>query len=247
MVKRFATVWILVRTIFCYLLTLVLGILTFIPTIILALILPTEKRLKSPLLFWFLQASYWAVCKGFLLNIEIVGAEQIPDTPAIIVANHQSALDIPILGHIVKGHHIWYALNRFFTTPILGALLRRIAISVDQDRPVAAARALVRGASVARTYQLHSIIFPEGGRYLDGIHPFFGGFAILARKLHSPVIPVMLYNVGKVYPPKSSMIYPHTIRVVVGRPFVPEQDETDEYFVQRVYAWFKEHEHARVP
>lgn len=234
--------WLIVRTIICYSLTFVLAIVTFIPTMIIAFVLPESRRLRSPLLFWFLHASYWSVCRGFFLDIEVVGSENIPHEPAVIVANHGSALDIPVLGCVVRGHHIWYALNRFFSTPVLGPLLRRIAVSVDQERPVSAARALIRGAGIARTYRLHSLIFPEGGRYLDGVHPFFGGFAVLARKLHSPVIPVMLYNVEKVYPPHSVIIYPHPIRVVIGAPFVRDQDETDEHFVQRIYTWFKEHE-----
>jgi 1-acyl-sn-glycerol-3-phosphate acyltransferase len=235
------TGWLVGRSLVCYTVTGILAIGTFVPTYILAMLLPQRMRFRSKLLYLSLHAAYWSVCRGFMLKIEIEGAEHIPVTPAIIVANHASSLDISILGSLVTAPHVWYALNRFFSTPILGGLLRRIAIAVDQEHPLRAARSLVRGVSLAREFQLHSLLFPEGGRYLDGeIHPFFAGFAVLARKLQSPVIPVMLYNVGKVYPPGSFIIHPHVIRVVVGEPFICNEHETDNYFTERVRSWFQQ-------
>lgn len=85
----------------------------------------------------------------------------------------------------------------------------------------------------------HVMIFPEGGRYTDGkVHNFFYGFAVLAKKLHRPVVPVCMHNLGKVYPPYSFFVYNYPIKVIIGEPMHFKENETEEQFLQRVHAWF---------
>jgi len=102
-----------------------------------------------------------------------------------------------------------------------------------------AAKSLRQGVKFAQTHTSNILIFPEGGRFIDGaIHPFLQGFAFLARTTGRPVVPVyMAYN-GLVYPPHTFFIYWHPLEVVIGPQFVYHEEENDEEFVARVYAWF---------
>jgi len=230
---------LVLRSLLCYCMTGVAALLFFVPCLFVAALTPQKWRFKNRVLFWLLHGTYQSVRYGFLLRIRFMG-NKIPSTPAIIVANHESSLDIVLLGGLLRAQpHMWYALNRFFNTPILGFLLRRISISVDQEHPIRAARAVIQGISIARREHLSSVLFPEGGRYTDGmIHEFFSGFAMIAKRLGQPVVPVMMRNVGKVYPPGSFIIRPYPIEVIIGPAFMVHEYDTDEVFVQRVRQWF---------
>lgn len=230
------------RTMIGYTTCFFVGIFCFLPMLTLVAILPEHSRYRSKWLFRFLHCTYQGVVKALLGPISIQGLEYMPSHPAIFVANHQSSLDIPVLGSLLRGSpHTWYVLERFSHTPILGFFVRRMCISVDQECSMKASRSLVRGLRLVEQEGLHTLIFPEGGRYIDGkIHDFFLGFAIIAKRTGRPVIPVMMYNLGKVYPPKSFLVHRYPIKVIIGQPFMLEETETLEDFSQRVHRWFKE-------
>ena len=58
---------------------------------------------------------YAITIRALLLPIKVVGLENIPHTPAIIAANHQSALDIPLVGNLMRCYpHIWFLKHEFF-------------------------------------------------------------------------------------------------------------------------------------
>lgn len=222
------------------LLCLVLVVFFFLPALLLVATLPERWRRDNRLIFWLLDATYKGVVRALLVRVTIVGKKHIPPAPAIFVANHESSLDIPVMGSLMNGQpHIWYVLDRFSRTPFLGCMVRRLSVSVDQSSALKASRSLITGIRLVQGTRRNTIIFPEGGRYVDGkIHDFFSGFAIIAQKTGQPVVPVMLYNLGAILPPKSIFLRPHPLRVVIGEPFVLQPDETTEAFTARVRAWF---------
>ena len=131
----------------------------------------------------------------------------------------------------------------FFSDCLLwDVFLRKIAMPVYLDEPIKSGRSMARGICLAKCYNLSSIIFPEGGRYVDGeIHDFFAGFAMIARKVQQPVIPIMIRNAGKVYPPHSLLLYSGVVEIEVGEPFTMRQDETNAQFAERAREWFIKH------
>jgi 1-acyl-sn-glycerol-3-phosphate acyltransferase len=233
-------VWLFIRTIIAYILTAFVGLFVFLPCLILAGILPERLRFRSRLLFTLISWAARLTVRTMFVSVRVQGREYIPQEPVIFVANHESALDIPLLTSIIGVRpHLWYAYWVFFNTPILGFFLRRMSVPVYSEHPTRAARAIVQGMCLARTYNLDSLMFPEGGRYVDGkVHTFFAGFAMIAKKLGLRVVPVMIRNTGKVYPPYSFLLYPHPVDVEIGTPFAREEQETSEEFTSRVYQWF---------
>src|SRR6266404_3303262 len=98
-----------------------------------------------------------------------------------------------------------------------------------------------RIVNVVNNHDCNLMIFPEGTRHADGkIHEFFGGFVILAKKLNRPVVPVCMIGINKAYPPETFWVQLYPITVIVGKPFVYEQTDTDESFKKRVQQWFVE-------
>jgi len=196
------------RTAVTLFLCVIVGMLFFVPALILVAILPERRRRDNKVIFWFLDMTYKGITHALLVPITIQGKNNIPDEPAIFVANHESSLDIPFFGALMNGHpHIWYVLDRFSRTPILGFMVRRLSVPVDQTSALKASRALITGIRLVDGKKRHTLIFPEGGRFIDGkIHDFFSGFAIIAKKTQQPVVPVMMYNLGKMFPPKSLLL-----------------------------------------
>lgn len=229
----------LVRTIISRLLLLIVMIIFALPALII-IIVPKRWLYDSKLFFWVAHAFYWMIIKFSFLPIKFYGLDNIPHQPSIIVANHQSSLDIPLVGYTLKMYpHIWLAKHELMESPILRFILPRLAVLVDMSTPMKGMRSLVEAMQHIRGEDRYIVLFPEGGRYTDGsVHEFFSGFVILAKKLVRPVIPIRIFGVNKVYPPDSFLVHYHSIDVVVGKPLYMQPDEDDDAFKQRVYQWF---------
>lgn len=203
--------------------------------------LPASWRYDLHIYFLF---SNWG-CRLLLwvLGVRVtVSGEPLSGEPAIIVANHASALDIILLEALVGAYpHVW--LSRVFKVPVLGFLLSRMHVMVNAEAPREAAQSLVRLTRLVRGKERHAIIFPEGARFDDGqIHPFFAGFALLAEKIDRPVRLVYIKNAHKVLARGSFLINTTSpITVLVGPLWRRSADETPEMFIARVRAWFVQH------
>jgi 1-acyl-sn-glycerol-3-phosphate acyltransferase len=234
-----STVLPLIHAFFGYIALGVIGTICFIPCFIVAC-LPERYRLNSKVYYFFSWLFYRTIVWGTFVPFTIKGKENIPQDPAIIVANHQSALDIPFFGMLVNSHpHIWLFLSRYAKIPIFGFVARRMNVVVDYSGLRKLTGAITEAARLIKGQQRHVLMFPEGGRSIDGkIHRFYYGFVILARETKRPVVPVMMFNLNKVYPPGSFVIHPYPVKIVIGEPFFIGEHETDEAFLERVHNWF---------
>lgn len=231
----------LVRSLFSYILLVPVLLVVGLPCLILML-LPQRWRYDNRILFWFFSLFYKSVLFVTFLPITFQGKENIPTDPAIIVANHQSALDIPLVGSLLNGFsHVWLATVDL-TTTWLAPVLHRMAVLVDMSTPQKGMRTLLQAIARIQEQQRHAIIFPEGGRYLENNHvrEFFSGFAMLAQRTNRPVVPVMIFDAYKVYPPHSFLIHWNPIHVVVGPMFMLREGEELDAFRDRVRQWFVE-------
>ncbi len=232
---------VILRSLLSYLLSL-LVVAVFVLLGFIYLILPEKYRFSSRVFYWWLGVTYNGLLTATFLPITIRGEENVPCSPAIIVANHQSLLDIPLVGSLMKGYpHIWLAWSALYNWFLLGLLIARLSIPINVSSLQKTVKSLRRAVSTMQKYCAHAIIFPEGQRYTDGdIHNFFGGFVTLARKTSRPVVPVRIFNLNKVYPPGSFLAYCYPVYVVVGKPMSIADGEDDESFKKRVRQWFVE-------
>lgn len=188
-------------------------------------------------------ALFYRIClAGTLLPITFIGKENMPDSAAIILANHQSALDVLFIGFLLKFRpHLWLFKKELVKIPLYGFMAKRMNISVDRSSPRKALYGLLESVRLTKDTDRSLVIFPEGGRFSDGkIHDFLWGFAIIARKTGHPVVPVFIKDAYKVYPMGSFFLNYHPIDVVVGKPFVLGSEESDEEFIKRLRTWFIE-------
>lgn len=231
----------LIRTLVSRFLLFILMLIYALPMLIF-LLLPKRWGVESRFYYWFEYVFCWLILKFSFINFTFVGRENLPDQPAVIVANHQSSFDIPVIAYALHGYpHLWLAINTLMKSPILRFILPRVAVLVDVSTPMSGMRSLIAAIKLVNGKRSHVVIFPEGGRYTDGqIHDFFGGYVILAKKMGRPVVPIYMNNLNKVYPPDSFLVYNFPVTVTIGKPMIIEEGETDEVFNQRVYRWFEE-------
>jgi len=230
----------ILRNLFSRFLLVVITLIFLIP-IIIFICIPERYRYKYPILFYPVHWFYVAILKGSLLPITYKGLENIPkNKPVIFAANHQSSLDIPLIGVLSKGvPHVWLAKEELMDSIFIKFIVPLVSVLVDVSSPRNAMLSLRKILGVVNNQHRNLIIFPEGARYTDGkIHDFFGGFVVLAKKIGRPVVPVCILGVDKAYPPETFWVQWHPITVIVGKPFVYEENDTDELFKNRVYQWF---------
>ncbi|MBU1007822.1 1-acyl-sn-glycerol-3-phosphate acyltransferase [Candidatus Dependentiae bacterium] len=167
-----------------------------------------------------------------------------PDSPSIFVVNHTSCLDIFIMESIMKGYpHIWLFKDAYAKVPLFSILIKRMHIPVKRDSTVAAGKALLKSYKLAKSLTSHVIMFPEGTRHHDGkVHEFNSGFALLAKKLNRPVIPIAISGFNKIMPKKSIFIDYHATQptMTIGKPLTIGKSESVEDFAQRTHNWFKQ-------
>lgn len=215
--------------------------LTLVPCFFLSL-LPAKIRYDNRLYYFFMCLFYRLSLALSFLPITYVGKGNLPKGPAIYAANHQSALDIVLVGTLLNCYpHIWFYKIELNSVPFLGKMAARMNVPVDRTTIRKALRCLLDGIKLSQGKNRSLIIFPEGERFIDGeIHDFLWGFAILARKTGQPVVPVMIKDSYKIYPPGSFYIYYYPMKVIIGKPFELGAEESDESFIKRVHKWFIE-------
>lgn len=230
-------------TLITYFLGLAIIIILFIPTFLVVLI-PARYR-PEKLFFGLLYVIYTSILWATFVRIKVINKSGVSKAPAIFVANHESALDIPLLGYLMGGRpHFWYIYERYTKLPVFGYFARQIGVTVTQRESSVDARTLVKGIKEVAEKKCSTLLFPEGGRFVDGtIHEFYAGFALIAKKLKQPVVPVYMKNPGRVYPPNSFFIYRHPITLTVGPEFYFEENDTNDRFVQRIHDWFDKQAH----
>jgi 1-acyl-sn-glycerol-3-phosphate acyltransferase len=123
-----------------------------------------------------------------------------PGQAYVVVSNHQSFADIPVIAHLVWDSK-WLAKAELFRVPVVGWMLRMAGdIPVDRSDRRKAAQAILRCARYLR--QGCSIVFfPEGTRSKDGqIHAFNDGPFQLAIRERTPILPLVVEGSGAALP-----------------------------------------------
>lgn len=233
------TIYTILHTVLSRFLLVFFFLFISVPLIV-CLLLPKKLLVNNKVFMFVTQLFYWFCIKFSLVSITYKGLNNIPDEPCIIVANHQSSFDIPLVGAALRGRpHIWLSWAELAKGPILQFIVPRVSVLVDMTSPVRGLRTLIQAIEIVKKHSWDLIIFPEGGRYTDGsVHNFFGGFAVIAKKVNRPVVPFKIIGVQKTYPPHTFLIFNYPITVIIGKPMMIEPNETEQAFKERVYHWF---------
>jgi len=172
-------------------------------------------------------------------RLQIVGREAFNrHQPYIIVCNHQSLMDIPILYGWLDLDLKWVMKKEVGRIPVIGpacALLGHIFL--DRGNTQAAIEELQR---VRKTLLPGTSIlfFPEGTRSRDGqLHAFKMGAFRMAQDLDLPILPVTINGANAILPPDNIRLRPGSARMVIHPPIPVEtvRNSTPEQLRDRAH------------
>jgi 1-acyl-sn-glycerol-3-phosphate acyltransferase len=168
-------------------------------------------------------ARLWSrlILKTVFSPVKVSGLENVPnDGKARIWAfNHGSALDIPVIYAELPFQFRIIAKKELFRYPFMGWHLKRSGqIAIDPGDGLAALRSLSRAAETLR-HGMPLVVFPEGGRCVDGhIQPFLGGAFFVAIRAGAEVVPVALVGPFDILKMNSFHVRPGPVEMIVGKP-----------------------------
>jgi len=126
-----------------------------------------------------------------LWNVHVEGnLPADPRHPYVVVSNHQSLADIPVISRL-PWEMKWVAKIELFRLPIAGWLMRLAGdIAVDRSDPKSRSRVLVAAHRYLRE-RCSVMFFPEGTRSRDGrVRSFAPGAFRLAIDAGVPILPL---------------------------------------------------------
>ena len=199
-------------------------------------------RKYSPFLLKYI-IKPWARLQLLITGTKVVvqGLEHIdPKQSYIIVSNHQSHMDIPVLIVILPLRFTIIAKKELFRIPIFAQAMRGFGIlEIDRSNRARAIATLKRAAEIARTENVSILAFPEGTRTEDGsLRPFKKGPFLLALDSGLPILPITIDGTFPILP-KNSMIISrgHTVKVTIHPPIDTHQytHETRDLLIEETY------------
>lgn len=206
----------------------VLMVLTLLP--VACIITPLSILTPFSTRYWLITS--WNRCVLWLLKVccgiehQVVGMENIPQQPFVVLAKHQSTWETIYLQTLFRP--LSTILKReLLLIPFFGwglAMLRPVAIK--RSSPKKAIRQLQRQGVARLKEGIAVLVFPEGTRTSYGkVGRYAKGGAHLAVDANVPILP-LAHNGGKYWPKRGFLKYPGVITVVVGEP-IPTDDESD--------------------
>jgi 1-acyl-sn-glycerol-3-phosphate acyltransferase len=191
-------------TMYCIVLFVALGT----TTLVVNLFLPGVRRRRQVA---------GAFSRGFLhgagIPFTVHGADRLPDTPCVVVANHASYIDGIFAIAALPPDFAFVIKKEMVRVPLAGMLLRRLGSAFverfDRHKGASDARRVLRLA--ARGQSL--VFFPEG-TFDERRHigKFMAGAFATAERSDMPVVAVAIHGTRALLPPGGLMFYRRPIR-----------------------------------
>jgi len=207
--------------------------------LVVAGIVPVLVRFR---VVWYYRRGFmWLIAHLLGIRHEVRGRENLPATPSVILAKHQSAWETVALQDLVpEDTYCVFVLKReLLRLPFFGwglAALQMISIDRAAGRE-ALNQVVAQGADRLRR-GFWIIVFPEGTRVAPGeTRRYKPGGAHLAVQAGVPVVPVA-HNAGELWPRNAFVKTPGEVVVSIGPAIDPTGLTLDEVN-RRAEAWIE--------
>ena len=170
------------------------------------------------------------------VRVRVLGLENVSREPSIVMSNHVSNLDPPVLLPSIPGMTSVMLKKELMRIPLLGRAMRMgrfVPVARGHSREEAT-RSIAR-AREALQHGMHLTIFPEGTRSPDGkLLPFRKGGFFLAMEAGAPVVPVVLRGTDQLMRRGTFKLQPGEVSVEFLPPLLPASFASREALMMAV-------------
>lgn len=152
------------------------------------------------------------------LTHRVVGLDNLPSRPCVILSKHQSAWETIAYQQIFPAQ-AWVLKRELLWIPLFGwGLAATRPIAIDRKAGLRALDGVVKQGSERLAEGRYVVVFPEGTRMPPGERGRYNpGGAMLAGKAGVPVVPVA-HNSGSFWSRRGFLKRPGVIEVRIGPP-----------------------------
>ena len=178
------------------------------------------------------------------VRYRVVGRDNIPQDPCIVLSKHQSAWET-LAYQIILPPQVWVLKRELLRVPFFGwGLAMMSPIAIDRGSATRALKQTLEQGKSRLSDGWWIVIFPEGTRIAPGKRGRYHlGGAWLACKTGAPVLPIA-HNAGTVWGRNAFIKYPGTITVSIG-PVIRPAGMTADALNRKAEHWI-ENEVARL-
>lgn len=172
------------------------------------------------------------------IRYRVLGRENIPDRPSIVLSKHQSAWETLAFQQIFPPQ-VYLLKRELLRVPFFGwGLAMTSPIAIDRSAGMEALKQTLAQGKDRLAKGFWIVIFPEGTRTPPGKKGKYQvGGAWLAVHTGVPVVPVA-HNAGELWSRKAFLKRPGTVTVNIGAPIDPRGLKASELNA-RVEAWIE--------
>jgi 1-acyl-sn-glycerol-3-phosphate acyltransferase len=174
----------------------------------------------------------WALGLTGRMKIEIVahGVDAVDwSRPLVLMANHQSYLDVMALYHVLPRCFGFIAKKSLYAIPFFSGVMDAVGcVPIDRADRRSALASMHEAAGIVRAGKTIAV-FPEGTRSPgDRILPLKKGSFHLVQLAQVPSLPIGIRGAGQLMPRRNTGIRPGVIEVHVGKLIPPPPPDDQE-------------------
>lgn len=173
------------------------------------------------------------------IRYRVIGAENIPQKPCVILSKHQSAWET-LAFQLIFPPQVWVLKKELLRVPFFGWGLSMLSpIAIDRSLRREALQQLIEQGQQRLDAGFSIVIFPEGTRIPPGSRgKYRPGGARLAVQTGTAVLPVA-HNAGRCWGRNAFLKHPGLVTVSIGPPISPEGLDA-ETLSARVEQWIED-------
>lgn len=171
---------------------------------------------------WIYGRSSLMMLRPFIKIRSVNAGEGVGRTPCIITANHQSILDLYLLGYqdVVQVCPVTKSWPFKLLLPFTAVMRTAGYVEAEGRDP----EDVLRDCRERLSENTALIVYPEGHRSRDGrLGKFHAGAFIMALEENIPIVPMVIKNSGDIIPAGTFTVHPGTLEIEMLPAIMPSE------------------------
>ena len=208
---------IVVRSTIFYLGYLSSGIIASLLACVIGPFLGLENRLK--LFSQWPKFANWFLHLSCGIKVEVIGQENLPTEPCVIVSNHQGQWETYSMQYLF--HPMCTLLKKeLLYIPLWGWAMKMLnPIAINRNKPKEAILQTLEEGSDRLKKGMYVLLFPEGTRVKAGRVGKYARSSFELAKRNGVMVLPLCHNSGDCWPAHKFVKKPGKIKLIIGKPF----------------------------